>query len=61
MNISDLEGRAVKLSDDTINNWIGGIQRFPIVTMCGSTKFKEDYLRCIEDLTYLSCLVEIRT
>ena len=57
MNISDLEGRAVKLSDDTINRWIEGMQRFPIVTMCGSTKFKEEYLKSIEDLTYWGSLV----
>lgn len=57
MKISDIERRAGKISDDTVNKWIEGMHQFPIVTMCGSTKFKEDYLRCIEELTYHGALV----
>ena len=36
---------------------ISGHQRFNVVTMCGSTKFKEEYLKSITQLTYLGCLV----
>lgn len=53
----EVERSAGKVFKDGKYQGISGYQRFTIVTMCGSTKFKEEYLSTIERLTYLGCLV----
>lgn len=57
MDSEEMETISYKIFKDGVYQKIKPYQRFNVITMCGSTKFKEEYLSTIKELAYSGALV----
>ena len=57
MKINDDVETNLKISEEAFHKWVDGMEQNPIITICGSTKFKEEYLEYVKELSEYGAIV----